>query len=369
MITSTPVLEVDRTGTATTRITTDELGALAPDQVRLRVERFAVTANTVTYAEVGALLGYWDFFPTGDDRWGRVPAMGWAEVVESAHPDVAPGGRYYGWFPMAGWVDLTVTPTAHGLRDDGPHRSAHAGVYRAFEDTRHDPLYPSGERDAERRADLEDRHALLRGLFLTGYLADAFFSSQDWFGAEAAIVLSASSKTAISFARCVAAGGGPRLVGVTSPGNVDFVQGLDLYADVVTYDEVADLPVVPAVAIDMAGNGAVLNALHDRFADRLAHSMVVGRTHNDAPSASVTAGPTPAMFFAPTALEQMRQGGADVAAVLADSQTALVDFVVHSEDWLTVQHTHGPEAAAATWAEVHAGRVGPDVGRIASLHP
>lgn len=369
MTTSTPVMEVDRTATASTRTFTDELGDLAAGQVRLRVDRFAVTANTVTYAEVGALLGYWDFFPTDDPRWGRVPAMGWADVVESAHPEVEPGGRCYGWFPMAGHVDVTVTPTASGLRDDGPHRSEHAPVYRAFEDTRRDPLYPTGEHDADRRADLEDRQAILRGLFLTGYLADAFFASQDWFGAEAAVVLSASSKTAISFAECVGAHAGARLVGVTSPGNVDFVRGLDLYAEVVTYDDVAELPVVPAVVVDMAGDGEVLAALHDRFGDRLAHSMVVGRTHNDALSASVTSGPTPEMFFAPTALEAMRQGGADVAAVLADSQTALVDFVARSRDWMSVQHSQGAEAVAETWAEVHAGRVGPDVGRICSLHP
>ena len=38
--------------------------------------------------------------------------------------DVAVGGRYYGWFPMATEVDVAVSPTADGLRDDGPHRQA-----------------------------------------------------------------------------------------------------------------------------------------------------------------------------------------------------------------------------------------------------
>ena len=62
---------------------------LAAGQVRFRIERFAVTANTVTYATTGDILGYWDFFPTGEPDWGCVPAMGWAEIVESQHPDVA----------------------------------------------------------------------------------------------------------------------------------------------------------------------------------------------------------------------------------------------------------------------------------------
>jgi len=38
-----------------------------------------VTANTVTYATTGDLLGYWDFFPTGDPGWGR----GWLQVRHS----------------------------------------------------------------------------------------------------------------------------------------------------------------------------------------------------------------------------------------------------------------------------------------------
>ena len=72
------------------------------------------------------MLDYWGFYPTGDPTWGRVPAMGWAEVVESTHPGVEVGSRYYGWFPMAEYVDLTVGVTATGLRDDGAHRAAHA---------------------------------------------------------------------------------------------------------------------------------------------------------------------------------------------------------------------------------------------------
>jgi hypothetical protein len=361
------VVEVGRQDTGATRVVTEELGELGPQQVRLRVDRFAVTANTVTYAAMGDFLGYWDFFPTGDPAWGRVPAMGWADVVESAHPDVPVGGRHYGWFPMAGHVDLTVTPIPAGLRDDGAHRAKHAPVYRTLAATTADPLYPQ-EPDPARRGDLEDRHALLRGLFMTGYLADAFFELNGWFGAEAVVVLSASSKTAIGFADCVAAHGGIRRIGVTSAGNVGFVEGLGLYDDVVTYDAVGELPLVPSVAVDMAGNGPVLTAVHDRLGDRLGHSMVVGRTHHDTPMAQVTSGPAPQMFFAPTALEALGAAGTDTAEVLAASARALAAFVDRSQQWLRVERATGAAGTEATWADVHAGRVDPAVGRIASLH-
>ena len=36
-----------------------EPGALAPGRVRFRVDRFAVTANNITYAVAGDMLGYW----------------------------------------------------------------------------------------------------------------------------------------------------------------------------------------------------------------------------------------------------------------------------------------------------------------------
>ena len=82
-------LEVDRSDSTKTRIQAEPSAALAPGCVRFHIDRFAVTANNVTYATIGHTLGYWDFFPTGDPQWGRVPAMGFGEVVASEHPDVA----------------------------------------------------------------------------------------------------------------------------------------------------------------------------------------------------------------------------------------------------------------------------------------
>jgi Protein of unknown function (DUF2855) len=365
-------LEVHRTSITETRLVDDELGDLGADSVRLKVERFSITANTVTYAEFGDMLDYWGFYPTGDTAWGRVPAMGWAEVVESTHAGVEVGTHYYGWFPMAQYIDLKVAVTATGLRDDGPHRVAHAPVYRTVERTDLDPLHPSqATAPPSDIADAEDRHALVRGLFLTGYLANGFLDANEWFGADHVVVLSASSKTAIGFADCAARHDGLTVVGVTSPGNADFVSGLDIYDSVVTYDDVAAS--VPddasgAVVVDMAGNGPTLNALHEALGDRIAYSMVVGRTHHDAPPAAPTSGPTPQMFFAPTALVEIGSKGIDVEAFQAAMTGALHGFVDRSSTWLTIEHRNGPDAAAETWRQVHDGHIPPSSGRIVSLH-
>ena len=354
-------LQVNRGSHGETRVIEAEMPPLAPGQVRFRVERFALTANTVTYATTGDLLGYWDFFPTGEPGWGCVPAMGWAEVVESRHPDVATGGRYYGWYPMARYVDMTVTPTTDGLRDEGPHRAAHAPVYRAYTATTRDTLYQAG-------TDAEDRHALLRGLFLTGWLAEDYFADNDWFGARRVLVLSASSKTAIGFAHCADARAGIEVIGVTSPRNHAFTHALGCYDEVVTYDDVAAIPrSAPIVSIDMAGSGPVLASVHSHFGDQLRHSMAIGRSHHEAPArVPGMPGPKPEFFFAPTQVKKRVQDwgprGYQERVV-----KALSGFVAWSRGWLHVQHSRGAAAAKATWSEVHAGRVAPDIGHMVSL--
>jgi hypothetical protein len=354
-------LEINRSDLANSRIVERPLPELQPGQVRFHIDRYAVTSNTVTYAVTGDMLGYWDFFPAPDTGWGHVPAMGWAEIVASCHPEVAVGGRYYGWFPMARYVDMPVTPTADGLRDEGPHRAAHAPVYRAFVATDRDPFHQPGE-------DAEDRHALLRGLFVTGFLAEDFFADNAWFHASRVLVLSASSKTAIGFAHCARSRGSIEIIGVTSPGNIEFVRTLGVYHKVVAYDDIASLPAEPAiVSIDMSGNGDVLARVHARFGDQLRHSMAIGRSHHESPPAATQMpGPRPAFFFAPTQVKKRIQdwGPRDYQQRIA---SALHAFVDSSQAWLTVTRVTGPEAAEATWRAMHGGRVPPDVGYIVSI--
>lgn len=357
------VLEVSRTDHGETRLVTDDLPDLVDGQVRLRVDSFAVTANNVTYAVAGDVLGYWDFFPAAaDDRdaWGRVPVMGWADVVDSANADIPVGGRYFGWYPMAQYVTFDATATAEGFRDDGEHRAAHASVYRGYTEIERDPLY-DGEDDGE------SRHALLRGLFLTGFLADEFFADTNYFDAAQVIVMSASSKTALGFAQRAAGRSGVAVVGVTSPRNADFVRSVGFYDDVVTYDDLASIESAPSVVIDMAGNSGALAAVHERLGDHVAHSMMVGRSHHDAPQVAVEHGPSPQMFFAPTEVaRRLDEWGRD--AYRDRTTEALRDFVEGSRSWLDIDAAAGPEETEAVWHAVRNGEVPPSTGCIASMH-
>ncbi len=354
------ILEVSRKDPAATRCVDEPLADLEPGRTRFAVDRFALTANNVTYAVTGDLLGYWDFFPA-DEPWGRVPAMGWGTIVASAHPEITVGGRYYGWFPMAQHVDLEVSATADGLRDDGAHRAAHAPVYRAYTSTDRDPFYRAGE-------DAEDRHALLRGLFVTAFLADDHFAEHGYHGASRVVVLSASSKTAIGFAQRASTRGLDEVVGLTSPGNVDFVASLEWYDRVIAYGDLETLPVdADTVSIDMSGNGAVLERIHAHYGDRLRYSMAIGRSHHDAPPpTAVTSGPRPEFFFAPAQVKKRLQVWGP-AVYQERAAAALEEFVDASRRWLEVTRSSGPEAAQATWRAVHAGSVPPSVGHVVSL--
>jgi hypothetical protein len=355
-------LEVQRNDLGRARIFEEPLAPPGPGEVQMRVERFALTANNITYGVIGEMLGYWDFFPAPEREqgWGRLPAMGWAEVVASEAEGIEPGGRYYGWYPMARYCAFKATPTADGIRDDSPHRSEHAPVYRAYVETAADPLHEPGE-------EAEDRHALLRGLFATAYLADDFFAEADYFGASTAIVLSASSKTAIGYAQRASKRGVEQIIGLTSARNRAFVEGLGFYTSVLSYGEESELPTESAVLIDMAGNGEVLEAVHAHLGDRLEHSMVVGMSHHDADRGPVSAGPQPQVFFAP---EQIKKRSAELGREEYQRRlgAALEEFVAASPDWLGIERSSGPEAASAAYRDVFEGKTPPSVGRIVSLH-
>jgi hypothetical protein len=380
---SNHVLEIRRASIGDAEVHVEPLADLQDGQIRLRIDRFAVTANNVSYAGAGDLLGYWDFFPSSDPSiWGRVPAVGFAEIVESRNPELAVGGRYHGWFPMAETVTFTATATRDGFRDDGEHRLAHAPIYRSYTRTDVDPFDPRAVGDDA--PDAEDRHALLRVLLLTGFLADEFFADSGgatadgappFFGAEQVVVLSASSKTAIGFSQRAAKRADLSVVGLTSARNAEFVRSLGFSDTVVTYDEIDDpdtgIPLVDSVVIDMAGNPNVLAAVHQHLGDRVKYSMMIGKSHHDAvPTADSgpLPGASPQFFFAPTELNRLIEGWG-AAEYRRRTTQATHEFIDESRRWMTIDERRGPDGPASAWASVHAGEVSADVGIVASFHP
>ena len=159
------------------------------------------------------------------------------------------------------------------------------------------------------------------------------------------------------------------VVGLTSSGNADFVKQLGCYDTVVTYDDMGLLPEEPAVFVDMAGNGGVLNAVHNHYKDNLKYSCLVGGTHweaRDGAGRGALPGPEPTLFFAPDHVKQRMSdwGPAGFQTRLAETWNK---FVPHTKDWVNVKRGEGEEAVRDTYLEVLDGKADPKDGFILSL--
>ena len=62
-------------------------------KILVAIDKFATTANNVTYAAPGDMFGFWQFYPTGEDRWSKLIAWGIGEVVESRVDGISVGER------------------------------------------------------------------------------------------------------------------------------------------------------------------------------------------------------------------------------------------------------------------------------------
>ncbi len=352
--------EVNRQDFRTTRTVEPAGSELEPGQIRLAIERFAVTTNNITYAVAGDLLDYWGFFPA-DAPWGRVPVMGLGSVIESANPDIATGGRYFGFYPMGSEHVLTAQARASGFRDVGPNRADHATTYTDFRDVEADPMF---------QPDRADEFLLLWGMFMTSFLVDDYLADGNFGGAAQTLITSASSKTSISLATCLAERSGHRSVGLTSERNRTFVEGLGLYDQTITYDEIDQLDAsVASALVDMAGSGPVRAAVHIHFGDRLVTSLTVGVTHWEDQAhgdADPLPGPAPEFFFAPAqSAKRTKEWGADeLNRRIGAAFGALLDG---TDRWLTVERRTGPDGIEATYRDLLEGRADPSAGFICSM--
>jgi Protein of unknown function (DUF2855) len=330
--------------------------ALADGEALFKVDHFSFTANNVTYAAFGDAMKYWDFFPA-KEGWGIVPVWGFADVVESKAEGVAVGERFYGYFPMA--THLTVTPakvTLGGFFDGAAHRQHLSPIYNFYANTKTDPAY---------QADMEALQMVFRPLFMTSFLIDDFLDDNGFYGAEQIVLSSASSKTAYGLAFLLAQRAGITVIGLTSAGNVAFVEGMGSYGTTVTYDKIDTLDASKkTVYVDMAGSGDVRRAVHGHFGENLTYSCSVGASHWDQMGSNKDLpGPAPTLFFAP-AQGQKRSKDWGAEGLQARTGSAWLKFIGAAAGWTEIVTQSGPDAIAKVYADTAAGNVNPQHGNI-----
>jgi hypothetical protein len=337
-------------------------GAALPDDALLvQVDRFALTANNITYAVLGDELKYWELFPA-PKGFGNIPVWGFGDVVASRHPGIAEGERLFGYFPMASHLVIEASDVSkRGLRDAAAHRQGVAPVYNDYARVTRDPAF-AGVRG--------DYQALLRPLFMLSFLVDDHLAENEFFGARAVMLSSASSKTAFGLAHLLhGQRSGVEVIGLTSAANVPYVKSLGCYDDVVTYDRIGALPADRPVAfVDMAGNSALRERLHRQFGAQMKYSGRIGLTHRaSTPEEPQLPGAKPIWFFAP---DQIRKRAKEWGPGGIDQRfgVAWTTFEPKLERWLTVVHSRGPAAVEQVYRDTLAGRIPPEQGHMLSLH-
>lgn len=347
-------LLVKRSDLTVTELRPADFAVLQSGEVRLAVETFGLTAVTMTYAVLpDSPIPFFNAFlaPAG---YGRVPVWGFARVVETRNADIEIGSRYFGYLPMSTHVVVRPEISADGFVDLSAERAFLHPWYRGYRRT--------GPADF-----LDDRRALLWPLFSTSYNLASFLSEQASLGARSVLITSASSKTAIGTATLLAEQGLLPAVGLTSSGNVGFVEKLGVYDRVASYSDLAAVSMTgPTVLVDFSGEPTRLSALCQRFAGQLCHTALVGYAH---PSAMVRHaelhGPKPVIFFTP-AVEQQRIAEEGADSYFTGLRAAEDRFIRASESWLTVQHQRGPAAMAEIFRSLLAGTQPPDTASAVS---
>jgi hypothetical protein len=212
----------------------------------------------------------------------------------------------------------------------------------------------------------EAEQALFRPLFTTSFLIEDFLAENEYFGANAVVLSSASSKTAIGLAHQLRRRGQVKAIGLTSPGNVAFVERTSSYDRVLTYDTARQqMPAAQqTVFVDMAGNGQLLHDIHHHFGEALLYSCMVGGTHwEQRTTQHALPGAKPTFFFAPT---QAKKRSADWGSGALEHRVAEAwqPLLASVARWMQVEEESGTEAIQTLYLQTLTGRAQPEKGHL-----
>ncbi|MBW2508286.1 MAG: DUF2855 family protein [Deltaproteobacteria bacterium] len=247
---------------------------IAEGEILLRIDKFAFTANNLSYATAGEGIGYWRLFPT-EEGWGRIPVWGFADVVASRCDEVPVGERVYGFFPMSS--HLIMKPSAiksERFMDLAEWRQSLPPLYNVYERLSSETC---------EYKELEDEQMLFFPLFGTSFIVHDFVRENENFGAKNVVISSASSKTALGTAGLIQKDPelDVRVIGLTSPKNKEFCESLGYYDQVFAYDEIERLPEnLDSVFLDHTGDPKIMDRVAARLGEHVKHGTVVGFTHN-----------------------------------------------------------------------------------------
>jgi hypothetical protein len=146
------------------------------------------------------------------------------------------------------------------------------------------------------------------------------------------------------------------------------VQRLNVCDQVAAYGDIATLDASkPTAFVDMAGSGALIDAVHAHFRENIKESCVVGATHWEAPRHKGTVpGAKPTLFFAPTHIAR-REKEWGPGTVLLKAFTASAKIAASVASQLEVTHTRGAVAVQQQYLAMVNNQVPPSRGLMLSM--
>jgi len=364
-------LQTSKTDLTKTRIVTGNFDPKNLDKgdISVKIERFAFTANNITYGLAGDMMGYWKFFPSFDDQrneWGCIPMWGFAKVTHSNNESIKIDERLFGYFPASASITLNPIKVSDQSFTDGKvHRKDLPPVYNNY-------VRLSGEKNYDRTMD--NVRALLFPLHITSFCLCDALQNESYLGASQIIIVSASSKTAIGLAQGLKNEGEvPRIIGLTASKNQNFVESLGCYDEVIAYDQLERVNSdTKSVMVDMAGNREILGSLHNTLRDNMLKCLTVGMTHWDNETTAEDAlgqlmiRDRTEFFFAPDHIQKrISDWGSEVYNEKTSTFMSL--RATQSQRWMEIKEVSGLESFIDTYDVVVNGNANPSEGIIVIL--
>ena len=288
---------------------------------------------------------------------------GFAEVVSSNNDDIKNGERIFGYFPPAN--NLLVNPIKISLQsfvDGKEHRKELPPVYNNY-------VRLNGEENYD--SSMDNVRALLFPLHITAFCLCDALEEQTYEGASQVIIISASSKTGIGLAQGLADNAdSPKIVGLTSRNNTNFLEGLGCYDEVISYDQLEKINNQDlSVMVDMSGNQEILSSIQDSLGNNMVKCLTVGMTHwnkggtvEDALAEAELQDRTE-FFFAPSHI-QKRNSDWGVEGYNKRTSIFMSKRAEQSREWMQIKEISGLDKFIQTYQEIVSGDIKPNEGII-----
>jgi len=321
----------------------------------LEVQTFGFSANNITYALLGDRFGYWGFFPASEG-YGITPVWGFAKVVQSNTDELTVGELVYGYLPMATHLLIHADKiTPQGFNDTHPQRKSISPVYDHYQRCDADPTYSKAA---------ETWILTFRPLFTTSFVLAYALADRMPAHKGSVFLTSASSKTAYGTAQILRViMPDVRLVGMTSAGQVDFVNQTGCYDDVLSYDELDSQSVGEHDwLLDFAGDQGRLNKLRGEHKLATDRTILIGATDVEAQGnrEKISIG---GVFFAPDEVRKFNKAWGPEEFQKRYFQH-WQSFVKHFKPLLNEESQSGAQAIEKQFQHFLSGRVDPKVMHV-----